>query len=432
MASRTRIRNIRYGGELCGRRDTGPTYTPAYLCSHICIDETHPGPPFRSGGPLSVRKKTVHQGRLPYYHLTWNYGANILYKGYLTVQPYVPTTPAPLSLTGWGAKAYARAIPTHPIYNLGVSIGELKDLPGMVSQTLRGFQALRKLPAASASAFSTVRGFLRHAKSLPKNTGDSYLYGAFGLYPMLQDLLFLLKMQEKLNRKIRWLRRHNNKSVRRKFTMQASGFSEKISNSTSELSTVNPGLPGQCYVSPDAGVVQNFDVKKTYNHRIWFSGKFRFYIPDLSSFNASSQTGLSLHLLGLAPDISIIYKLIPWTWLLDWFSSVGSALSNLYQLGRYGVVAEYAYIMCRETYEYRVPGSCTLWQGDLGNSIGQGAKYYKRKLSGESVTTFENCTREVANPYGFGITYPSLSAFQWSILVALGLSRGGKSSAPRP
>jgi len=422
MASRTRIRNFQSGGEVCGQRDSGPAHTPAFLCPHICIDETHPGPPYKSGGPFSVVKKIVHIERLPYFELTWNYGASLYYKGYMYVEPYNIGQPAPLSLTGWGAKAFQRAIPTHPIYNLGVSIGELKDLPGMVSQTLRGFQALSKAPEAIAKAFKTVSGFMSAGSKLPGTVGHSYLYGAFGLYPMLQDLFFLLEMQEKLNKKINWLRRHNNKSVRRKFTMQEQGFSEDISRNVPTYSTVGPGLNGACY--PSAGNIGNqpFPIRKTYSNKIWFSGKFRYYIPELVKRSLGPMRGLKSHLLGLAPDPSIIYKLIPWSWLLDWFTSVGAALSNVYQMARYGVVAEYAYIMCRETFDYAAPGKIYVNVGDYGDFIGRGAVYHPQAFSGTSHTRYEFRTREVANPYGFGITWPSLSAFQWSILVALGLT----------
>ena len=431
MSARTRIKYIKYGGEKIGvTYNTGPVFVPSYACAHSCSDETHPGPPYRSGGPLLVKKTSVFIKRFPDYHLTWNFGSGLYYRGGLYVQPYVPTAPTPSSLSGWGAKGYSRTIPTHPIYNLGVSIGELKDLPGMVSQTLRGFQMLRNVPAY-AKSFRTVKEFLAHAMTAPKGAGDAYLYGAFGLYPMLQDLLFLIEMKAKLDRKINWLRNHNGKSVRRKVTLQSSSFSENIPRDISRALTFGPGIPTQCY-GPGVTQVASFPIRKTYENRIWFSAKYRYWIPELSKPGHDPLTGLKAHLLGLAPDPSIIYKLVPWTWMLDWFTSTGSVLSNLYQMGRYGVVAEYAYVMGRETHTYDAPSDFTLYQGDLGDFIGRGAKYYERKFSGYSTTKIEFRTREVANPYGFGITYPSLSAFQWSILAALGLSRGGKHLAPRP
>ncbi len=430
MASRVRIKNRVDGGEKCGQRDTGPAYTPGYLCSDICTDETHPGPPYRSGGPLTVRRKTVFIRRFPYFELTWNFGSGLYYKGYMSIQPYNASQPAPTNLSGWGAKAYARAIPTHPIYQLGVSIGELKDLPGLVRQLQHVWSALRKTPDAYARAFKSVADFLNAAKNIPKDSADLHLGAAFGVAPMLQDLFFLLEMREKLKQKIRWLRSHNGKTVHRKFNMRSLDWSEAIPQSLPRVSTVNPGLNTACY-APGYGTVQNFDVNHSYKSLIWFAGRFQFHVPELDVMGDGPLWGLKLHLLGLAPDISILYKLIPWTWLIDWFSSVGSILSNLYQNARYHVVARYAYIMCRETHKWESPGEITVYAGDFGDFIGRGAKYWTQHFVGSSFTKYDFRTREVANPYGFGITYPSLSAYQWSILVALGLSRGGKHSAPR-
>jgi hypothetical protein len=375
-----------------------------------------------------VNKKKVFISRLPHFKATWNNGAGIFYDGKMCVLPYIPIDPQPISLVGWGAKGYARTIPTHPIYNLGVSIGELKDLPGMLSQTMRGFQMLRKVGKAYASGSSSVGSFLRAGGSA-KTAGDSYLYGAFGLYPMLQDLNFLLEMQAKLKRKIDWLRRHNGKSIRRKIELNAYGFSEDIPRNLPRLSTVFPSQHTEVY-APGWGDVQPFPVLKTYKQRIWFSAKYRFWIPDLSRWSSNRPIrGLQTHLLGLALDPSIIYKLIPWSWLLDWFTSVGAALSNVYQMAKYGVVAEYAYVMCKESYSYKAPGDISVYNGDYGSTGFKPAMI--RHFSGVSSTEYEFRQREVANPYGFGITFSSLSAFQLSILAALGLSRGGKHSAPR-
>jgi len=429
MAPRTRKYYIRYGGEFAGYHIFGNQTIPAYMGEHSCTDETHPGPPYRQGGPFLVKKKKVFIRRLPHFKTTWNNGAGVYYDGKMCVLPYVPVDPQPLSLVGWGARGFSRTIPTHPIYNLGVSIGELKDLPGMVSQTLRGFQALKKLDLAYASGFPTVRDFIKHAKSLPKNTGDTYLYGAFGLYPMLQDLLFLLKMREKLDKKIDWLRRHNGKAVRREIELDAGGFSEDIPRNVARAATVFPSQHTEIY-APGWGDVLPFPILKTYQRRIWFAAKYRFYIPDLGKDRTKPPPGgLASDLLGLSPDVSIIYKLTPWSWLLDWFTSVGPAISNVYQMARYGVVAEYAYVMCSEHFTYKAPGDISMYTGDYGVVGFSPAKI--RHFSGVSSTEYEFRQREVANPYGFGVTYASLSTYQWSILAALGLSRRGKHSAPR-
>jgi hypothetical protein len=430
MASRNRKYTIRYGGEFAGASNNGDRLVPAYTGEHSCIDETHPGPPYNDGGPLLVKKKKVFIKRSGHHYVFYHSSLG-WYDGKMYINPYIPSPePSPISLVGWGVKGYNATIPTHPIYQLGVSIGELKDLPGMVSQTKQGFRLLMKHHFSLTSGVKTVRDFLKRAKSLPKGTGDAYLYGAFGLYPMLQDLLFLLQMQQKLDKKIDWLRRHNGKAVRRKITLNEDGFSEDIPRNVSPFVTVGPTLSTDLY-APGQGSSQAFPILKTYQRRIWFAAKYRYYIPELAKdprINPPSGD-LKRFLLGLSPDPSIIYKLMPWSWLIDWFVPVGSSLSNVYNMAKYGVIAQYAYVMCSESFTYQAPGKIILHSGKLSPSFTWVSPDWT--FSGVSRTEYEFRQREVANPFGFGVTYASLSAYQWSILAALGLSRGSKHSAPR-
>ena len=430
MAQRDRKYVIRYGGEYAGVGNNGDRFVPAFYGEHSCVDETHPGPPYNSGGPLLVKKKKVYICRSR-RHYTFYHSLLGWYDGKYYVNAYVPSPePAPISLTGWGVRGYNATIPTHPIYQLGVSLLELKDLPGMVSQTKRGFQLLVKNHFSLTSGIKTVRDLLRRAKSLPKGAGEAYLYGAFGLAPMIQDLLFLLKMQQKLDKKIAWLRRHNGKSVRRKIELDAGEFSEDISRNVSPIVTVGPTQSTDLYASGQ-GSAEPFPSLKTYKRRIWFAAKYRYWIPELAKDPriAPPSGDLVRFLLGLSPDPSIIYKVMPWSWLLDWFVPVGSALSNVYNMAKYGVVAEYAYVMCSESFTYQAPGKIVMHSGKLSPMFTWIDPDWT--FSGVSRTEYDFRQREVANPFGFGVTYASLSAYQWSILAALGLSRGSKHSAPR-
>jgi hypothetical protein len=319
--------------------------------------------------------------------------------------------------------------PLHPIYQLGVSIGELKDLPGMVSQTRRGIVALSHGGKAFAPV-KTIGDFLKRARSLPKHSGDTFLYGAFGVAPMLQDLLFLLRMQEKLDKKLRWLRNKNKTSIRRKIELNSESYSEDIARSIAPSSSCFPTLPQPCYAAGQNTSVSQ-PIRKSYTSRIWFSAKWRIHIPEFALKERPGgpfQDPLSRSLLGLEPNLSTVYKLIPWSWLFNWFTSAGDILDNSSHYAKWGVVAEYAYVMGSETLTYSCPGQVVLHSG-----VSSGFTWIDPDWSfkGVSSTTYQFRQRKVANPFGFGITYSSLSAFQWSILAALGLSRGGKSSAPR-
>jgi len=333
-----------------------------------------------------------------------------------------------MNLSGWGAKGWNRAFPIHPIYNLGVSLAEIRDLPRMLKQTWGFFSSTRHISFSRKPG--TVGGFLASVGDGISEAAGDYLNLQFGWVPALQDLNFLLSMQKKLAQKVAWLRRHNGKSIRRNFEMDSNGFSESLDRFIYPYATMKPTLPTELY----KGFLfdyQNIPVRKTYNRRIWFRSKWRFYIPELAEDGVLTKA-LKFNLVGLALDPSIVYKATPWSWLLDWFVSVGAVIQNIYLRLRFQCVAEYAYILCSEDYEYEAPGFTEVNTGKQHfdqnfNVVWPGSL----KLSGVSKTYYEFRQREEANPYGFGITFSSLSAYQWSILAALGLTRGGKSFATR-
>lgn len=343
------------------------------------------------------------------------------------VYPYIPgTAPTRTSLSGWGARGWNRAFPVHPIYNLGVSIAELREFPRMITQTWRFFQQIRSLTLTSVP--KTLGDLMRDIKRGTVESSGHYLNLQFGWVPFAQDLAFIAKMEDKLRQKITWLRRHQKKAFRRRIELSSSNFSEDIPRFTLPQSTVGPTLASMNYVG-SVVTSYHFPVTKTVNQRIWFSSKWRIHMPELTDLRPGPSR-LKAQLAGIDLDASIIYKLTPWSWLLDWFTSTGSVIQNIYLRAKDQAVAEYAYVMCSDTITYSAPGAVDMNVGtrSVGTGIWSGGQ---KRFSGVSTTVYSFRDREVANPYGFGITFASLSAYQMSILAALGLSRGGKHLALR-
>jgi hypothetical protein len=197
-------------------------------------------------------------------------------------------------------------------------------------------------------------------------------------------------------------------------------FSENVSRFVASSTTCSPTLSSDCY-GAGMSIPRVFDVTKTYKQKIWYSAKYRFWVPDLlKGVPLRNLTKLKADLMGLSLDPGTVYTVWPWSWLIDWFTSVGSAIRNLALSAKFGVVAEYAYVMCKESFLYTAPGSVTVQTGK------QVAFQWVGPLitfTGNSTTRYEFRQREVANPYGFGITWNALSSFQLSILAALGLSK---------
>jgi hypothetical protein len=316
---------------------------------------------------------------------------------------------------------------------MGVSLFELKDFHGMVTHSMETLKGLARRGFSFSAARRTVGDFLNDLKKGPKYIADNYLNTTFGWVPFMQDFAAMMNYHDNLMRKLRWLRRHNGKSVRRRVTLDSGGFSESISTTpVGQITSMAPVLPLAAYYTAENGTRMR-DQVKAYDSKIWYVAKYRFYIPELANAGSlflDKHKRLAFSLYGMDLDPSIIYKVIPWSWLLDWFVNVGAVLQNIYLRARYHVVAEYAYVMCSEKYTYIHNGWVRVHTGVRNVSTG---KFSGPDVTcrGTSKTQYIYRQREVANPYGFGITFGSLSNYQWSILVALGLSRRAKSNAPR-
>lgn len=145
--------------------------------------------------------------------------------------------------------------------------------------------------------------------------------------------------------------------------------------------------------------------------KVWFSGSFLYYLPNGTDFLSKlGRWQVEAHrLLGFRLDPELLWNLAPWTWLGDWFSNAGDLVSNASSYLFDGLVMQYGYVMehVEETVSYDsifgfIDGTTAAPQLTL-------VRETKRRLA--------------ATPFGFGLDFDTLSAWQLSILAALGISR---------
>lgn len=415
---RSRTRRTASGGGILGISTVNsvPTthFAPYSTTVATCSDELHRGPPYRSGGPLAIFKERTAYRITKSISVTYGGLPSSSYNGafYASVPPS-NWNDTERSISGWGAIGWNRSIPTAPSASLGVFIGELKDAPRMLLQTKKLFQRL----ASSKIKLSNGKK-VRDLKDIgwtPKDGGSDYLNLQFGWVPFLRDLYSMFGLQETLAKRITQLKRDNGRTVHRRRTLRREDWQELKSLQTSTISAfLFPALPTQL----NSTTINVDRVTKKFSLRTWFEAEFVYYSPELAD-PGNSLLKLKLDLLGLSLDADVIYNLVPWSWLLDWFTNTGTLVSNAVLLSKYHVVAKYAYVMqsqrtvlLREaTGRYKLGSSP--WPTPPPAVM----------LTGITSTTRDFKRREAANPYGFGITDSALSAYQWSILVALGLTR---------
>jgi len=380
----------------------------------ICVDELHKGPPYRTGGPLFLKKIKVE-----YYdseavdarRSNWRYqgklAANITAESLRTI--YSGLIP---SVGAYGAEAWNKFRPTKPRSDMGQWLGELRDLPTHPFDS----QALR----------NRVLKF--------KDLGSNYLNVVFGWAPFLRDLVKTYETQKRIHNILKYLRANNNKwrtaggTIKNEFTTEV----EQIGNiSTPVLST---------YLYLDSSY-SKATLTKIVRDTVWFKARWKYYIPwtDLIIKDPKDvwNSRLLRKLYGLELTPALAYELIPFTWLQDWFVNIGDVVSNFSNSMYDNLVAKYAYVMRHRMFMNIYDQSinmastnpyprCTVDQWGYPRWINSGTTVLEKTLNVRAVITAECKEREYASQWAFGgggVLDESLSPRQTAILYALGLSR---------
>jgi hypothetical protein len=295
------------------------------------------------------------------------------------------------SLNNWdecssfGAQAWNRFKPGKPVVSLGQAIAELKDTPQLLFKRIKKFRDL----------------------------GGNYLALEFGWKPFLRDIFDLLKSIKSIDKQVAQLKRDNGVWIRRKGIL----FTDE-----DEDNYDSPIDGGYMLYPNNAATVSTFRIIDKYKLSIKstrtcsFSGKFRYYIPGLKSQKWGDVSAIQ-RLWGLELDPELLYELFPYSWLADWYSNLGDVISNLCSDLEDHLVAKYAYVMLHTKKDY--VAECDFKVRTMHNWTKDEWFSYYAKTS----THYDLKSRATASPFGFNLNLPDLSAWQKSILIALGISR---------
>ena len=292
---------------------------------------------------------------------------------------------SPISLDAIGSKLVASAIPTNPLVDGAVSLAELfrEGIPR----------------AIGASLLRDKVGFLR-------SLGSEYLNVEFGWKPLIGDLQAASKAVIDSDAIIQRLVAHSGKRLHR-FRM----LPDQIDNtlSVSSLGEHMGDVDRRCW----SGTTLNQRLIAT-RKRTWFSGEFTYYL-DPATMSESSRIATNARLLyGLQVSPEVLWNLAPWSWLVDWVVNVGPLLHNMSAFQNDGLVMRYGYVMqnnVRTETQRMIMGT-----PKSGNMIPSYPVYQRFKG--------DRKIRRKANPFGFGVVSDAFNTRQWSILTALGLTRG--------
>jgi hypothetical protein len=155
-----------------------------------------------------------------------------------------------------------------------------------------------------------------------------------------------------------------------------------------------------------------YSTKAFTTDAVWGSAAFRFWLPPgPQDIKYKAPIIRALHGANLSP--TALYNMIPWSWLVDWFSNVGYVINNLDAGVADRLAADWFYMMRK-----RVNVVQTELQIPLFDPTGLPVV-----LTGTAVQQSFSKVRLKGSPFGFAVSEESLTPMQLSILGALGLSR---------
>jgi hypothetical protein len=298
--------------------------------------------------------------------------------------------PSQSDVEALGTKMIADALPTNPVASGSVALAELfrEGIPSLIGHTL-----------------------LKDKVHLFRSLGGEYLNVQFGWKPFIADLRSAAKAVVESEKILKQLQRDSGRRVTRHRSLSPD-------KGTYSSGTDYPVYPAHTPGWSKSGSYRYWS--DTWERRTWFSGDFTYHFDpgDLTPISRIATEARLLYGLELTPEV--LWNLAPWSWLVDWFSNVGPMLHNVSAFQQDGLVMHHGYVMDHATrrirHGYRGYGwpDSTPW----GN-----AYEWSVPANFELNLLVERKIRRQASPFGFGLYETSFTSRQWSILVALGLSR---------
>jgi len=303
------------------------------------------------------------------------------------------------------------AAPNRPSASLAVSLGEL------LFGGLPSLSELYKL----ANRTSAIRA-----------VGSEYLNVSFGWFPLIADITKIVNALLNAQAILDNFARNSGQFVRRRrslppieqtYLYEGGSVIESGANS---LQFYN--ADGSLYSAPSGGFTAatiGTVVSISAKQERWFSGAFTYYVPeaghgiigDLQRFEA-----LANKLLGTRLTPEVLWEIAPWSWLIDWFVGIQNNISVATRFSEDGLVLNYGYLMVRDRVTVN-----SLYRTRYTSKANSSAPLnFDTRKNSFSRVTLDRKRRIKSTPFGFGLNPSSFTARQWSILGALGMTRGPK------
>nr|QDH89950.1 MAG: hypothetical protein H1Bulk29117_000004 [Leviviridae sp.] len=409
-------------GTLVQTQNVFRTGTPGgSLASGKIWDVLHPGPPFRAGGPFASVKMQVPSARLwtgisgsskgssgfsslnykTYTGSAWDDGT----WGSDSISSYLDTSIPVLS--GYDTIAWDKLKPQPSPGNLSQFLYELRDLPKMLETTANLFW----------NSWRSFGGGYSKIVMHPTSVADNFLNHEFGWVPFLSDLQKLYSLYVNSSEYIAQTVKMNNTFVRKHRVLDQSDVQQLVMRGyTPGIDPFTDDMRLMCNQMTVDGIPcwGTMDITRRVKTRVWAEGSFKYYRPEfddnLMHFGSQlSNVRRLMTIYGLRINPTVIWKLTPWTWAIDWFTNVGQFIQHHDEFVNDGIVSRYLFVM-KSTERFVTKHSLINWKAGAQAFDWTRSHSIKQRKAADS-------------PYGFDKPWQGLSGLQLGILGAIGITR---------
>jgi hypothetical protein len=289
------------------------------------------------------------------------------------------------------------------------SVIELKDLPRGIAQLQTTVADFRKIASGlPKSSYEWIFGAKKNASNIPKE----WLSYNFGWKQIYRDIVELVAAPERITRDINRIIERNGKPttyrLRQKYVL----------DSVTTPSFTFDGHTDETNIVVSSNRVREIELRMMVNCTFDFPPAL---VPSL-------RNDLWLRKLGLRPTVTDYYNLVPWTWLLDWFTGFGNYVEAIDAINtdrstfNYGFLTGTLTSKLASTRTSRTTGTSSVTVLPGSAVITNRVNNFTCEAVAETKVTVR---KDISSAYGAKalLVGTSLSLYQQSILGALLLTR---------
>lgn len=307
------------------------------------------------------------------------------YTGTIGLYPPDPLDFPFLDGRSFQAEAFNKMRPAKPVFDGFQELLELRDVPKSLKQ--------------------------RYESSGLHKAANNHLEISFGWLPLVGATQRFVKEYIDREKTAQQLVRDNGRRIRRKIVVYRNEDYSEVEYDHG-YGYLNPNLGMKFYAEAPHG-----KLRTGFSDRVWAMAQFMYWLPSLPD-PVRFKDALMRELFGVGlPSLKTIYELMPWSWLIDYFTNLGDIVSNMSSGVEDRLATDRFYVMRqREGVTIRT-AQWQMWDDERGDTPIQ--------CNALSKTVFVHKTRMQGHPFDPYFSGEDLSLMQASILGALGISSLG-------